>query len=186
MAQNAKNVGTAKPNKGGAVWFALATDNPVLPTNASDALTGFKAIGYVSDDGISSENTRESEDILAFGGDIIASPQTETGASVTFTVAEYFSEAALELVYGADHVQKDESGNVTGVSFNSAELPRIVLVLEIVSGNKLVRTVYADAKVSETGELTREDGGILSQEVTVKAVPDEDGNYFVEYHSPKA
>lgn len=71
-----KNVTSAKPKTGGAIYSApLGTE---LPKDAKSELnTKFKNLGYVSEDGVVNEDTRSSENIKAWGGDIVGAVQTE-------------------------------------------------------------------------------------------------------------
>lgn len=95
----AQNVSTAKPKVGGAVWTApLGTK---LPTDALEDLgADFKSLGYISEDGLTNENTPESENIKAWGGDTVANVQTDKEDSFTYTLIEAMNENVLKQVYG--------------------------------------------------------------------------------------
>ena len=100
MAQTATNVAAAKPAVGGALSVAATT--ATLPTDAVTALdTAFTSVGYISEDGITETNTRESEDIKAFGGEIVLSSQTEFSNTFQLTLIEVLNVDVLKEVFGA-------------------------------------------------------------------------------------
>ena len=71
---NVNNVTSAKPKVGGAI-FSAPLGTP-LPTDATtDLNAAFKPLGYVSEDGLVNENTASSENLKAWGGDIVDTVQ---------------------------------------------------------------------------------------------------------------
>lgn len=70
------NVTAAKPKASGAVFSApLGT---TLPTNAKSELdAALKTLGFISEDGLTNENSPESEDVKAWGGQTVLSSQTD-------------------------------------------------------------------------------------------------------------
>ncbi|SUO45765.1 major tail protein [Streptococcus pyogenes] len=70
-----------------------------LPKDAKSELnTKFKNLGYVSEDGVVNEDTRSSENIKAWGGDIVGAVQTEKEDKFTYKLIESLNVEVLKEV----------------------------------------------------------------------------------------
>lgn len=177
---NSANVTAAKPKVGGAIYSApLGTP---LPTDATTALNGkFKSLGYISEDGLTNENTAESEEVKAWGGDTVASFQTEKSDKFTYTLIEALNIDVLKEVYGDSNVTGTLEAGIT-VTANSKELPAHSLVVEMVLKDGIIkRIVIPNGKVAEVGEITYKDGENVGYETTINALPDTSENTHYEY-----
>ena len=179
MANTVTNVSAGKPKVGGAI--NVADTSATLPTTVSAALTGFTALGYVSEDGLTNQNTIESEDIKAWGGDTVLVIQTEKTDTFGLTLIEVLNVDVLKIVFGDTNVTGTLADGIT-VNVNATELPEKAWVIDMVMrGGALKRIVIPRAKVSEIGEVSYTDNEAVGYELTLTALPDASGNTHYEY-----
>lgn len=176
---NSRNVSAGKPQIKGAIYRApLGT---TLPTDAVSELdAAFKNMGYGSEDGLTNNNTPESEDIKAWGGDTVLSVQTAKNDTFGITLIETLNTDVMKAVYGDDNV----SGNIEdGISIkaNATEQESSSWVIDIILKKALKRIVIPDAKISEIGEIKYSDSEAIGYALTLTAVPDSEGNTHYEY-----
>lgn len=177
---NTNNVTAAKPKIGGAVYSApLGT---TLPTDATTNLNNaFKSLGYISEDGLTNENSIDSDNIKAWGGDIVNVVQTEKTDSFSYTLIESLNIEVLKEVFGKDNVTGDLTTGIT-IKVNSRELDSHCLVIDmILKDDVLKRIVIPNGRVSEIGEIIYSDSETVGFETTVQALPDSNGNTHYEY-----
>ena len=182
---NTSNVTTGKPKKTGAIFMApLGT---TLPTDASTALnSAFACLGYASEDGVTNNNSPESESVKAWGGDVVLNTQTEKPDEFTFTLIEAMNAEVLKMVYGDDNVTVTEATTTAGeqiaIAANSAEQVERAFVIDmLLKGNALKRIVIPKGKVTEVGEITYTDEDAVGYETTLSCAADDSGNTHYEY-----
>lgn len=180
-ANSVSNVTAGKPKVGGSIYRApLGTD---VPTDATTALdTAFKCLGYVSDEGVTNSTSIESEDIKAWGGDTVLTPQTGKTDTFQLSLLESINVEALKAYFGDDNVTGTSISTGLSIKCNSKELqPSIWVVEMIAAGNIPHRVVIPNAKPTELEDITYVDNDPVALGMTLTALPDEDGNTHYEY-----
>lgn len=179
MAVNTSNVAAGKPKIGGAI--SVAAKGTTLPTDAISTLdSAFKDLGYVSEDGLTNQNTATTEQIKAWGGDVVLTPSTEKTDYFIFTLIEILNVDVLKFVYGSSAVSGDLETGIT-LAASSQEADECVLAIDMVLNGALKRIVLPKAKVNSIGDIVYVDGEPVGYPCTVTALPDASGNTHYEY-----
>lgn len=177
---NVNNVSVGKPKVGGAVHAAPA--GTTAPTGAVSALSdAFKDLGYISDEGVKNNGERSTNKIKAWGGDIVASVQTEKTDTFTMTFIESMSSNVMKVAYGSTNVSGDLNSGLS-VLVNSTELEEWVIVVDMVlKGSIAKRIVIPKGKVDSISEITYGDEELIGYQCEITALPDTAGNTHYEY-----
>lgn len=181
MANNAGNVQIGKPNIAGGIWKGGM--NATLPTSATTAVdeASFACIGYCSEDGVTNSSSISTQDIKAWGGDIVASPLTEKKDTFKFKMIESGNTDVLKLVHGDENVSGALATGIT-VKANAADKTNHKFIIDLqVSNTVLKRITIPAGKITEIGDVVYKDGEAVGYEVTITAFPDTEGNTHYEY-----
>ena len=183
MANTAANIVAGVPLATGGILIGDLT--AAAPTTATGALTGFKAAGYIGEDGVTEANERSTDRIRAWGGDTVKVVQTEHNVTYQFTFLETLNADVLKAVYGEDNVLTTpatvSSGTLHEVQVNAATLPHKSYVFEVKDGDAKIRIYVPDGQITEVGDITYSDSEVIGYQVTVEAFADELGNKAVKF-----
>lgn len=183
MTTTVANVLQGKPVVTGGVL--IGTSGASLPTTAVAATTGFTALGYVGDDGLSENADRTTDKIKAWGGDIVKVVQTQFSLTYQFTLYETLNANVLKAIYGSANVATAAPGVSTGtlqsVAVNGAALPRLPWIFDMKDGLAKIRVVLPAGQITAVGEIKYDDGGVIGYQVTVEAFADSSGNQAYKY-----
>lgn len=178
---NVANVSTGKPKVAGAVFRApLGT---TLPTDATTALdAAFKELGYVSEDGVTNNNTPDSDTIKAWGGNTVLVVQNEMTDEWTLTLIESLNPEVLKAVYGDARVTVDsQAGTITVQATADQRIDAAYVIDMIMKGGAMKRVVIPNGSMSELGEIVYKDDEAVGYELTLNALPDTAGVQHYEY-----
>ena len=173
-------IAVGKPKTGGALYYA--PKGTAVPTDATTALGNtFIACGYISEDGMTHEITRDSEDIKAWGGDIVLSIQDEKTDTFSTVLIESLNIAVLKAYFGDSNVTGTLADGIT-ITANGNELPEKAWVIDMIMRNgALKRIVIPNGKVTSTEDITYVDNEVVGYGITITAFPDASGNTHYEY-----
>lgn len=177
-------VTTGKPRLTGAVYKApLGT---TLPTDAKTKLAEtFKDLGYVSDDGVTNTNSPESENIKAWGGEIVYTSQTEKTDTFALTLISTLNADVLKTIYGENNVTVAEDKSIT-VKATADEQEEAVYVIDmILRDGALKRFVIPDGKISEIGDIVYKDDEVTGYEITITCLPVSGVSHYEYFSSGK-
>lgn len=179
---NTEYVTYGKPKVGGAVHRAPL--NTKLPTTTSEGLDeNFQSLGYISEDGMTNANSPESEDVKAWGGDIVMSPQTGKADTFKFKLIESLNIEVLKTIYGDNNVSGSLESGIS-ITAKTDEMEESAWVIDtILKGGYAKRIVIAKAKITEIGEIVYKDNEAIGYEVTLTTYPDSTGKTHNEYIS---
>ena len=151
---------------------SVAPTGTAAPTDADTALpAAFKALGFVSEDGVTETRDRSTNDIKAWQN--AATVRTVvTDATLTYQMTLIETNAdTVELFYGT---------TVDGVEGSFAIIPastggRKSFVIDVVDGDELIRTYVPSGEVTEVGDRVYASGEPIGYDVTITAYPDNTG-----------
>ena len=180
MSNNKSNVSAGKPKIGGAIY--RAPKGTAAPTSADATLaSAFKAMGYISADGLTNANNASTDNIKAWGGDTVLVVQTDKTDTLAFTLLEVLNTDVLAAVHGSGNVSGTLATGIT-VEVNADLQEEAVWVVDMVlNGNTAKRIVAPAAVISAMADVVYKDDDAIGYGVTLTCMPDSSDNTHYEY-----
>ena len=177
---NKSNVSVGKPKLTGAIYRAVLGTS--LPTSTAATLAaGFKAMGYISADGVTNSNNLTVSNIKAWGGDTVVVSQTDRADTFKFTMIEALNANVLSAVYGNGNISGALATGIT-VESNAEAQPEASWVIDMVlNGDTAKRIVIPCAVLSGLDDIVYKDDTAIGYGITLTCLPDGDGNTHYEY-----
>ena len=183
MTNTVANVLQGAPATTGGVL--IGTAGATLPTTATGTATGFTALGYVGEDGLTETIDRTTDKIKAWGGDIVKVTQSEFSVTYGFTLYETQNADVLKAVFGDTNVTTAaataSTGKLQSVKVNSQTRSKKPMIFEMIDGLAKIRIVVPSGQISLSGDLTYTDAGVVGYPCTVEAFADSSGNQAYHY-----
>lgn len=174
MANTAANVHVGVAGKG---YIApLATTGPTDATTALDA--DFVDLGYITTDGLTKSTSKDSTDIMAWGGDLVRT--VVTSGVVTFQCSFMESNADVIAAYFGSTVT---GGAVDGIA---AATTKGSFVFDVADGDKAVRIYIPSGEIIDVEDQVFAGGEAIVYGVTIKAYAIEGVSYQTFYSALEA
>lgn len=177
---NSANVSAGKPKIDGAIFRAPFGTTP--PTSASTTLdAAFKAMGYVSSDGVTNSNSISTSSIKAWGGDTVLVSQTDKTDTISFTLIESLNEDVIGAVFGTDNVSGALATGLTVEVNGDAQKEAVWVINMVLNGDTAKRIVIPNGVISAIADIVYKDDTAIGYGITLSCLPDADGNTHYEY-----
>lgn len=161
----------------GAVFVDL-TGTASAPTDAKgDPGTGWTGTGYLSEDGITFSEERDSTSIQAWqNGDTVRTTQSSFETTISFEFLES-SPVVHELFYG----NNTEAASLGTVEMTGAMRPTLPWLIDVIDGLHLVRYVIGAAQITEVGDQQYVSSDAIKFPVTLTVYRGSDGVFWTRY-----
>ena len=179
MATSTSNVSNAKPKVGGSIWVApYGSKLPVDSTTALDST--YKCLGYISDSGVTSHDTKSTTSIKAWGGDTVLVVTSDHEDTLSYELLEVLSVEVLKHIYGEDNVRGTLATGIT-VASSADNAPTVSLVAEMMLNGATKRMVYPKTILTAVGDVSYVDSDKMGYACTETALADDEGHTHYEY-----
>ena len=162
----------------GADVYAGPTST-TAPTNAATALNaGFRAIGLLSEDGMTESRDEDVTDHWAWGNVLVRTTRAKHKRTFVVTALED-NDVVFDLANpGSDTAT---SGGVTTRTVYTPDPNAQSFVFQLADGATIKRIYIPRGEVTQVGEKTYSDAEMTMTELTITVYPDENGLLFKEF-----
>lgn len=167
---------TANPRIWVGADFYTAVVGTTAPTDVATALdAGWKALGLLSDDGMTESRDEDVSDHYAYGGILVRTTRSKHKRTLKVT--------ALEENVNVFGLVNPGSSAATGggVTIRTVKVPQPnpkAFLMALSDGTIIRRRVIPRGEVIEIGDIEIHDSGIEMRELTVNIYPASDGTLF--------
>lgn len=159
---------------GAQTALSVAPLGTALPTSVSASLNAaFNDLGWLSDNGVTNNISRDVTKHYAFGGECVKTTQDRYTETISFTLLESNADV-LGTVYGAGNVTS--AGSTLTVEHESGMLDEISLVFDFIDGDNDGRIVVRRGRVVEIAEIKYAHTDPTSYELTVDVYRTDNGD----------
>jgi hypothetical protein len=167
--------------------FTAPLGTTPLPDDPTQELNSpFASFGRIGTDGITRGFDSESEDIQDMFGNTVATATTTDSETFQFKMIDV-NETSLGAFYGSNAVTALDGGGYRIVSNGSWAVARTYAFRVILEATDTATTygliVIPNGKISTRGEQTIKGAALVEHDVTVTALPDDNGNRAYLYIS---
>ena len=147
----------------GAVYVGAAGATP--PATAEAAVTGYKGLGYINEDGVEETLDRSVDKLKAWqNAAVVRTVVTEAALSYKFIMIEETADT-VGLFYSTT-VDTLTGAVVIDPGATSGALP---FVIDVIDGTDVIRAVF-EGEVGETEAITYASGELIGYGVTVNVI----------------
>lgn len=165
MAQSSANAFIART---GALYVGVQASVDAPTSHSSTLDTDLKDLGYISSDGLAEKFEVNSESVTAFqNADTIDSSITEATWTFEATLLEAGNSTVIAQFY-ADTIDS-EDGSV--LISPGASAGRHAIVIDMVSGTKVIRYWLPEAEITKNGDVTYQNGQPAGYPVKITCYP---------------
>ena len=180
-------IGAPAKASGAILTAPLGTTYPTTPFTAFGPAFGER--GYVSKDGVTESIDSKESNIVAWGGDTVATVTEEHSVIYKFTFLDTSADVLRE-VYGdeqvIEHAAAGSDGAFTETRLTSLTPAPKVWAFRVLSKGRVLNVIIPNGQVTKRGDVKYVHTDAIGYEVEVTAYPDAQGVKAYKFSSDAA